>query len=295
MEKDVLLETIAVGQSAIDLSDLSGKVAVVTGAASGIGLALAKQLRAEGAQLVLADTDIDRLSEAAVGLDALCLQVDVRNPEDMAMLARTTQDRFGSVHILCSNAGVSRMAAIERLTLGDWRWLFDVNLFGAVNCVNAFLPMLKANPEGAHILFTASLSSFYPTRAQGAYAATKYALAAFGETLALELQAEKASVGVTLLCPGPVRTNIGQGYQQREAHYREEAVLAAETGDIHDTAFRTGTDEGDWAQPDGIARAAIAAMLAGEMWAITHPRLMAAALARNDAIAQATRAAADIV
>ncbi len=285
----MLLETIEPQRTSLDMTDLTGRVAVVTGAASGIGLALARRLCAAGAHLVLADSDGERLGQAAGGMDALCLEVDVRNPDDMARLASAARDRFGGVHILCANAGVSRMAAIERLTPGDWRWLFDVNLFGAVNSVNAFLPLLKVSPDGAHILFTASLSSFYATRAQAAYAATKYALAAFGETLALELQAEQAAVGVTLLCPGPVRTNIRTGYERREPRYRDSVSASSNPQDPHEAAFRSGTADEDWASPEDVAKIAIAAMQSGQLFAITHPGLMAAALARNDAISNAVK------
>ncbi len=211
----MLLGWIKTGSTPMDFSNLAGKTAVITGAASGIGLALARRLRAEGMELVLADLDGAALAVVAAELGALGAVTDVRQPESVQALAQAAVERFGGVDLLCSNAGVSRMAGIERLTLPDWRWLLEVNLFGAVTVTETFLPILKRNLTGAHILFTASLSSLYPTRAQAAYGATKYALAAFGETLALELEAEEAKVGVTLLCPGPVRTNIGTGYGKR--------------------------------------------------------------------------------
>ncbi|MEI9965582.1 MAG: SDR family NAD(P)-dependent oxidoreductase [Caulobacteraceae bacterium] len=197
------------------MADLAGKAAVITGGASGIGLGLARRLKAEGMQVLIADSDAEALAAAAAELGVPGVAVDVREPQSVQALAREAQARFGAVHLLCANAGVSRMGAITRLTPQDWRWLFDVNLFGAVNTVQAFLPLLKANPDGGHVLITGSLSSLYATRAQAAYGATKYALAAFAETLALELQAEGAGVGVSLLCPGPVRTNLGSSYARR--------------------------------------------------------------------------------
>lgn len=284
----MLLETIATGHTPMDMTDLRGKVAVILGGASGIGLALARRLKAEGMRLVLADFDAAPLEAAASELEALAVLTDSRDPQSVQALADQAVARFGKVDLLCSNAGVARMAGIAHLTLQDWRWQFDVNLFGAVNAVQAFLPVLKANPDGAHILFTASLSSFYPTRGQAAYAATKYALAAFGETLALEMQAEGAKVGVTLLCPGPVRTNIGTQYARREAQYQAESGAGAGGGpDIHEQAFRSETFDIDWSAASEIADAALAGMRRGEMWVITHPDLMSATLARNEAIAQA--------
>ena len=290
----MLLETIETGRTSLDMSDLAGKTAVIVGAASGIGLALARRLKAERMQLVLADFDQEALDRVAAEIGAIGVLTDIRDPDSVKALADQAVAHFGNVHLLCSNAGVSRMAGIERLTLQDWRWLFDVNLFGAVNAITAFLPILKANPEGAHILFTASLSSFYPTRAQAAYGATKYALAAFGETLALELQAEGARVGVTLLCPGPVRTNIGTGYAKREMHYRAPVPEADLGPDMHEQAFRSETSESDWSTPDLVALEALEGMRRGEMWIITHPRLMSATLARNQAIAEAADRAADV-
>jgi len=284
----MLLENLETGRAPMDMGDLAGKVAVVTGAASGIGLALARRLKAEGMELVLADLDREALEGAEAELGAFAMPADIRDPQSVRALADAALAHFGAVHLLCSNAGVSRMAGIERLTIEDWRWLFDVNLFGAVNAIEAFLPLLKANSEGGHVLFTASLSSFYPTRAQAAYGATKYALAALGETLALELQAEGAKVGVTLLCPGPVRTNIAAGYARREDRYRAGAAGEGRSPDMHEQAFRGAIEESDWSTPEEAAEAALAGMRRGELWAITHSRLMSAALARNRAIAEAS-------
>jgi len=289
----MLLENLQTGRPPMDMADLGGKVALVTGAASGIGLALARRLRAEGMELVLADLDRAALDAAAGELGALAVPADVRDPAGLRALADAALARFGAVHLLCSNAGVSRMAGIERLTIGDWRWLFDVNLFGTVNLLEVFLPLLKAAPQGGHVLLTASLSSFYPTRAQAAYGATKYALAALGETLALELQAEGAKVGVTLLCPGPVRTNIAAGYARREERYRAEGPAEGAAPDMHEQAFRGAIEESDWNTPEQIAEAALAAMRRGELWAITHRRLMSAALARNRAIGEAAERAGE--
>ena len=270
--------------------DLAGKTAVVTGAASGIGLALARRLKAAGATPVLVDRDDEALEAAKAELGAAGWPGDVRDADGMRALARRIGEAAGPVHLLCANAGVSRMAGIKRLTAEDWRWLFEVNVFGAVNTVAAMLPLLEANPEGGHILITASLSSLYPTRAQGAYAATKYALAGYAETLALELAAEGGKVGVSLLCPGPVRTNIGTGYGKREARYRSDAP-PPDGPDLHEQAFRETVVEGDWMTPDQIAALALEGVGRGAFWIITHPQMMAGAEARHRAIEQAANAA----
>lgn len=268
------------------LKDLAGKIAVVTGGASGIGRALAERLIAEGMQVVLADYEASALEETARALGVMGVRTDVRDEASLRALATAVLDRFGAVHLFCNNAGVSKMAAISRLTAQDWRWLFDVNLMGVVNGVRVFLPILSANPEGGHILNTASLSSFYPTRSQGAYAATKYAVAAFTEVLELELAAEGSAVGVTAVCPGPVRTNIGSSARNRGPEYGAPAPTDAGP-DIHLQAFRDSVEDSNWATPDQIAVAAIEGVKAGQLWVITHPQMMAPVEGRHDRIMSA--------
>jgi NAD(P)-dependent dehydrogenase (short-subunit alcohol dehydrogenase family) len=271
------------------LADLSGKAAVITGAASGIGFALARRCAGEGMRLVLADCERGPLEQAATELRAAPVLADVRNHRSLEALARSAEAELGGVDLLFANAGVSRMASIERLTAEDWRWLFDVNVFGVVETVRAFLPLLKANPDGGHIVITASLSSLYPTRSQGAYAATKAAVAMYGETLALELEAEGAKVGVSLVCPGPVRTNISTSARNRGEGY--PASPPAASPDVHEQAFRASVRDRDWATADEIAEAAIDAIRHGRLWAITHPQMMDLVRERHHAIESAAESA----
>jgi NAD(P)-dependent dehydrogenase (short-subunit alcohol dehydrogenase family) len=269
----------------MSIQDLAGKGAAITGAASGIGLALARACAAEGVRLVLSDVEAGPLERAAAELGAKAVTADVRDAGSLQALARAAEAHLGQVDLLCANAGVSRMAAIERLTAEDWRWLFDVNLFGVVETVRAFLPRLKTNPAGGRVVITASLSSLYPTRSQGAYAATKAAAAMYGETLALELEAEGSKVGVSLVCPGPVRTQIGTSVRNRGPAY---PLAGPPSGaDIHEQAFRSSVREGDWASPEDIASMAIAAVKSGELWVITHPQMMKLVTARHRAIERA--------
>ena len=273
----------------MSIADLGGKAAVITGAASGIGLALAHACAAEGIRMVLADCEQAPLERAAADLGAVAALADVRDHASLQALAQTAETGLGAVDLLFANAGVSRMASIERLTAEDWRWLFDVNVFGVVETVRAFLPLLRANPDGGHIVITASLSSLYPTRSQGAYAAAKAAVAMYGETLALELRAEGAKVGVSLVCPGPVRTNIGTSVRNRGGGYR--VGQAPGPPDIHEQAFRAAVEDRDWSTPEDIARAALKAVRQGELWVITHPHMMPAVRARHRAIEAAAERA----
>jgi NAD(P)-dependent dehydrogenase (short-subunit alcohol dehydrogenase family) len=268
---------------------LTGKGAVITGAASGIGLALARRCAAEGMRLVLSDCERAPLEAAAAELGAPAVLADVRDAGSLQALAQEAGRMLGAVDLLCANAGVSRMASIERLTPEDWRWLFDVNVFGVVETVRAFLPRLKANPSGGHILITASLSSLHPTRSQGAYGAAKAAVAMFGETLALELEAEGSGVGVSLVCPGPVRTNIGTSVRNRSAAY--PVAPASASPDVHEQAFRAAVEPGDWSSPEDIAAASLEAVRRGELWVITHPHMMSRVRARHRAIERAAERA----
>ena len=255
------------------LDNLRGKVAVITGGASGIGLALAERCLAEGMHVVLGDYEEAVLQDVSSRLGVAGIVTDVRSQASVQALADAAMTRFGAVHLLCNNAGVSVMAGLDTLTLDDWRWTFDVNLFGAVHGVKAFLPLLKANPDGGHILNTVSLSGLNTMRAQGAYAASKHALLAFTETLALELEAEGAKVGVTALCPGPVRTNIGSSARNRGSGYGGSGRDAA-APDIHEQSFRGELPPQIWAEPRAVADMAFDAARAGQFWVITHPALM---------------------
>ncbi len=272
------------------LTDVRGKVAVVTGGASGIGLAMARRFTAEGMQVVIADYEEGPLEQAAAELNAFGARVDVRDPASVDALAKATVDRFGTAHLLCNNAGVSRMAGHDRLTDQDWRWLFDVNLFGVVNGVRSFLPILKANPDGGHIINTASLSGLCATPSQAAYAASKYAVTGFSEVLAMELQAEGGKVGVSAVCPGPVRTNIGSSARNRAPEYGE-IDRSNPAPDIHELAFRGDITDDAWATPEWIADQAFEAALAGRFWVITHPEMMGQVERRHEAIMAAFRAA----
>ena len=269
-----------------------GKVAVITGGASGIGLALAERCLAEGMQVVIGDYEEGALAEAAERLGVLGVRTDVRRAESVEALAKAAADRFGAVHLLCNNAGVSVMTGISALTADDWRWIFDVNLFGMVNGVCAFLPLLKANPEGGHILNTVSLSGLYTVRAQAAYAASKAAALSFSETLRLELEAEGGKVGVTALCPGPVSTNIRTSSRNRSGDYGPTGRDAANP-DAHERAFRAQLPDGVMIGARAVADLGFDAVLRGEFWVITHPGLMAPVEARHREIMAASPSGRD--
>jgi NAD(P)-dependent dehydrogenase (short-subunit alcohol dehydrogenase family) len=198
------------------MEPIEGRVAVVTGAASGIGFGIASALAAAGARVMLADLDPGRLEAKAgelydAGHDVASTVVDVRDQKSVDALAAATQARFGGVHIVCNNAGIIRRATLSwELSHQDWQDVLDVNLMGVVNGVLTFVPILLASGEPGHIVNTGSLASVLGVPGIGPYTASKHAVLGISEALATEFATIGAPIGVSCLMPGLVRTRIGQ-------------------------------------------------------------------------------------
>lgn len=197
------------------MTDVNGKVAIVTGGASGIGRGIAEALIESGATVVIADIEQSALDAAAAEIGATGVLVDVASMESVEALRDAVLAQFGRVDIVCLNAGVGPLARIADLTLKDWEWMLGVNLWGVIHGITAFLPILKANPDGGHIEVTGSVASFNSNAGLGSYAATKMAVRAIVDALAIELEEEGSNVHVTLLAPGTVSTNIGTSSRNR--------------------------------------------------------------------------------
>lgn len=245
----------------------TGRTAVVTGGASGIGLAIARRFRDEGMNVVIADIDPAALNAAAASIGALPVRTDVSRVEDVQALAQATLDAFGSVDVICNNAGVGPAGRLADLSLSDWKWMLDVNLWGVIHGLHVFLPLLKANPRGGWIVNTASMGGLSPVEGLGAYVTAKYGVTGLTETLAMELATDKVPVGVTLLCPGPIHSNLGKSMRHRPAAEGERMGLA--DVDVSTMAhYRTAIP---WRPPEDAAEVVIAAMTQGNLYAITHP------------------------
>lgn len=204
------------------MNDFKGKVAVVTGAASGIGLALAKRCAMEQMKIVMADVEADALSRAQrelVGLpcEVLALATDVSKASDMDDLASRTLQRFGSVQLLFNNAGVGVANALWEYTLADWKWVIDVNLWGVIHGIRAFVPIMLRQDTQSHIVNTASIAGLVSGRGMGIYRMTKHAVVSLSETLYCDLQMTGKPIGVSVLCPGFVRTRILESDRNRPA------------------------------------------------------------------------------
>jgi NAD(P)-dependent dehydrogenase (short-subunit alcohol dehydrogenase family) len=196
------------------------RVAVVTGAASGIGRALAERFAADGMKVVMADIEAAALEAAAAalrraGATVHTSRVDVANPEDVERLARETYGAFGAAHVLCNNAGVAVIGAVHEHTLADWQWVINVNLWGVIHGVRAFLPRMLGGGDEGHIVNTASMAGLTTAPFMSVYDVTKHGVVALSESMYKELQVTGAPVGVSVLCPGLIDTNIMRSSRNR--------------------------------------------------------------------------------
>ena len=204
------------------MKDLAGKVAVITGGASGIGRALAERAAAQGMKLVLADVEIGALDKAAdelrtAGADVLAVATDVGDAEQMDVLGARTLERFGAAHLVCNNAGVAGGGPMWELSTQDWEFVLRPNLWGVIHGVRVFGPGLVAQDEG-HFVNTASMAGLVSVPGMGPYNVTKHAVVTLSETLYGELVGAGSKVGVSVLCPGFVKTRIYESDRNRPEH-----------------------------------------------------------------------------
>jgi NAD(P)-dependent dehydrogenase (short-subunit alcohol dehydrogenase family) len=264
------------------LPDLAGKVAVVTGGASGIGKGIAAQLVAEGARVVIADIQRDAMEAAAAEIGAAGVLTDVSDPSSVDALAAAVLDRYGAVHVVCNNAGIGPLAPVADLTLDDWRWMIGVNLWGVIHGVHTFLPILKRNRDGGHVVNTASMAGLVAGPRLGAYAAAKYGVVGLSEVLAAELAADNSRVGVSVLCPGTVHTNIGMSSRNRPADLPDAGFKDIDIELEDNPRYR-------WIYPEDAGAVVVRAIKRGDLYALTHPDWYPMVAERHEAIAEAFR------
>jgi NAD(P)-dependent dehydrogenase (short-subunit alcohol dehydrogenase family) len=268
------------------LNELGGRTAVVTGGASGIGKGIARRLKAQGMQVVIADVERAALDRAAEEIGAAGVLTDVASMDSVQALAEEVRRRHGNVHLVCNNAGVGSVAPLADMTESDWDWILGVNLRGVVHGVKAFLPMLLANPDGGWIVNTASMAGFSVLPTLGGYTTSKFAVMGFSETLAAELQAEGAKVGVSILCPGPVRSNIKASSRNRPDRLAGGALADSDL-ENDEIAARMR-----WLDPDEVGDIVIRAVRRGDLYALTHPEMLPQVIERHRRIEAAFEAAA---
>ncbi len=213
------------------MDELGGRVAVVTGAGSGMGKAFVLRLAAEGMKVVAADIQDDALAATVASLSdsghaVLGVRTDVSDPDSVRRLADAAYERFGAVHVLCNNAGVEGYldGPIWAATPKDWEWTVGVNFWSVVHGVQAFVPRMLAAGEPGHVVNTCSMTSV--VAAGNMYGITKHAVLALTEVLAADLAKRGAPIGVTALCPGIIATNLFRGSRNRPASLREDDPVA---------------------------------------------------------------------
>ncbi|MDR5771449.1 MULTISPECIES: SDR family oxidoreductase [unclassified Caballeronia] len=266
-----------------------GKVAVITGAASGFGREFALKGAAFGMKLVLADIDATALDATVTslrerGAEARGVRTDVSNPADVDALARATLDAFGGAHLLFNNAGVGAGGFIWESSANDWQWVFGVNVMGVANGIRAFTPIMLAQNEPAHIVNTASVAGLLAAPAMGVYNASKHAVVAMTETLYHDLRLARASVGVSLLCPAFVPTGIADAERARPgALVNDEEMTASQK--LAARQLAKAVEHGKLSARD-VAELTFDAIRANRFYVVTHPNIMPSVQLRLDDIAQ---------
>ncbi|HUB96078.1 MAG TPA: SDR family NAD(P)-dependent oxidoreductase [Stellaceae bacterium] len=265
------------------MKDLAGKFAFVTGAANGIGLGIARALAREGVHVALADIEREGIERAAqdvasLGVRTMALRLDVSDRAAVESAARDVGAEFGRLHICVNNAGVSlqRGPAYE-IAPAQWDWLLGVNVFGAVNGVHAFLPLIKRHGEDGHIVNTASIAGLqvHPVLRNGSYSMTKYAVVAFSEALEAELQGSR--IGVSVLCPALVTTTINASSRRRPERFG--GPFAENRVDVAALV----SDQVAWT-PDEVGHRVVHAIRNSEFFIFTHGVMRAGIERRHDRI-----------
>jgi NAD(P)-dependent dehydrogenase (short-subunit alcohol dehydrogenase family) len=268
------------------MESMSGKVAAITGGASGIGLALAHRFAAAGMAVAIADVQRDALDAAATELRAagatvLPVALDVTDAQAVADFAALTVDELGGAHVVCANAGVGGAGDAWFGPLTSWEWVVNVNLWGVVHTVRAFLPTLVAQDEG-HIVTTASMAGLTASAGMAPYNATKHAVVGLTESLFHSLRLQGSKVGVSVLCPGWVRTNILDSTRNWPAEELGTLPAANPAAAGNWELFRKVAED---AIANGLDPAALADQVAdairtGRFWILTHSEMAPFALER---------------
>jgi NAD(P)-dependent dehydrogenase (short-subunit alcohol dehydrogenase family) len=254
------------------VKNLSGKVAVITGGGSGIGRSLAHAFAAQGMKVVLADVDevAMRAVEAELaegGTEVLPVVCDTSLEANVYALAQATLDRFGGAHVLCNNAGIGGKGDPWTGPMSSWEWVVGINLYGVIHGIRAFLPIMQDQREG-HIVNTASMAGLIAVPGAAAYNATKTAVVAITEGLYLEMKATGSPVGVSVLCPGFVKTNLMNSPKWQERLGTEPADTNSPMGAIVLQALVEGVESG--VDPAGIAAEVVDAIRTDRFWILTH-------------------------
>jgi NAD(P)-dependent dehydrogenase (short-subunit alcohol dehydrogenase family) len=258
------------------MKTFTGRVAVITGAASGLGRALAAAFGAQGLKLVLADVDEAALERAggelrAQGIPVAAQPTDVSQGEAVERLARAALDAFGAVHIVCNNAGVAPLGVVWENAEADWRWALGVNLWGVIHGVRVFTPVLLRQGDEGHIVNTASVAGLIAPPGMGVYNVTKHAVVALTETLHHDLALRGAKVRCSVVCPAFFASGIADSDRSRPAGLRSDRAKTDEDRAL-DAMLHKATQSGRLSADD-IAAAVLDAVRDERFYVLTHPRI----------------------
>ena len=259
---------------------LRGKTAAVTGAASGLGRAMALAFADEGMDLALADVDEKGLQETlqlVKGVKASSMRVDVAKAAEVDAFAASLKN----VHVVCNNAGVSPLGPVWENTTADWQWALGVNLWGVIHGVRAFVPRLLAQGEG-HVINTASVAGLISPPGMGIYNVTKHAVVTLSESLYQDLRVQGSPVGVSVLCPAYVPTGISDSERNRPKDLKNSSKMSSQQ-EVLAQQLRKAVSSGKLSADD-VARAVVAAVKEDRFYILTHPRIKGAIQARMEDI-----------
>lgn len=265
--------------------DVRDKVAVVTGGGSGIGRGIARAFAGAGAKLVLADIEQGPLDATvneltAAGHAAVGVRTDVSKLAEIEALAEATMDTYGAVHVLCNNAGVGTAAPIGQTSLADWEWTLNIDLWGPIYGVKTFLPLMEKQGEG-HLNSTASMAGLLATASLGAYNVAKHGVVALMASLERDLRVAKSPLRASVLCPGPINTNIVSSERNRPAESAAQHIETKQGERFWNMLTQTLSQGMD---PDDVGRLVLSGVQTGRFWILTHPSMAGLVQAQVDAM-----------
>ena len=256
------------------MEDVQGKVAVITGAASGIGRGMARTFADVGMKVVVADVRQDGIDTTVAeltgaGHEAIGVRVDVSRLAEVESLAEAAMDTYGAVHVLCNNAGVGTYAPISAMSIEDWEWTLGIDLWGPIYGVKTFLPIMERQGEG-HINSTASVAGLISSQTLGPYNVAKHGVVALMCTLERELRSAKSPLHSSVLCPGAVNTSIGPNSIKIRRDAKGSTAATPEGVKVNERA-KSALAQG--ADPDDVGRMVLEAILTDQFWVLTDPRM----------------------
>ena len=259
------------------MQNLKNKVAVITGAAEGIGKALATALAAENMKLVLADINANKLTEtvaeiAATGTEVIGVHTDVSQSAQVDALAAAAFSYFGKVHLLINNAGVALAKNAWETTEQDWNWVMGINLYGVTHALRAFIPRMLLNGEEGHVVNTASIAGLISVPSLSSYNVSKFAVVALSEGLQHDLTLRGANLNVSVLCPGWVNTRIAESERNRATEDRTDVTLIDKVSSKMGMAVMKAVQAGISAEE--VASATLDAIKNKQFYILTHPHTL---------------------